>query len=167
MSDKSFLALERAHDVLDEQFLQHQEALLDFDPLAAIKKFGIYCKGLELHMIHEEQYLMPLFRRIGEIKRWPAKLYLGEHDKMRMLLGKIEQRLHELEQMEMPAKRKVIEILDFERTYKHLCEHHHVREHENFFPVLDEVTSAEEKKQWITRCLGEWDELQDRLSVSP
>ena len=151
-----FAALIRCHVQLEEAFLRHQEALLDFDYPGARVRLEDYRRRLALHMHHEEDLLMPLFQRIGEIKRWPAKLYYGEHGKMNNLLDKISAGLDRLCELEGPARRDLIRLLEIQTTYKHLCEHHHAREEQAFFPILDQVTSDEEKQDWLARIEAEW-----------
>lgn len=156
MVEKSFLDLAPIHQELEELFFLHQEALLDFDYPEAIARFNRYRSGLMLHMGHEEQWLLPIFERIGEIKRWPPKLYYGEHEKMRLFLGKMALRLEALAAEGSPARRQLLALLDLQTSFKHLCDHHDIRERESFFPVLDQVTSKEEKRMWVDKCQREW-----------
>jgi len=153
---RSFMELAPIHQELEELFFLHQEALLDFDYEEAWLRLNHYKEGLLLHMGHENNWLLPVFERIGEIKRWPSKLYYGEHDKMGLFLAKMEARMDQLRKGPGLSKRKLLELLDLQHTFKHLAEHHDVRERESFFPVLDQVTSAEEKEHWLEKCLGEW-----------
>ena len=163
MEKTSFLALTQIHDQLEELFLCYQEALLDFAMDEATTLLTRYQEGLALHMRHEEGWLMPLFRRIGEIRRWPAKLYLGEHEKMRAFFPRFEPKMAHLRAAEGQGdKRTLITLLELQTTFKHLCEHHDQREKEGFFPVLDRVTTDEEKTYWLERCFSEWQSWVDQ-----
>ena len=50
----------------------------------------------------------------------------------------------------------MIELLDRERTFKHLVEHHDAREHDHLYPQLDRLTSAAERDELAERLDREW-----------
>ena len=149
----------RYHDLLEAAFHVHQECLLDFDYPRARALFQRYREWLDCHMRHEETWLLPVFARIGEIKRWPARLYTGEHEKMNGFLDRIAVLLDRLCEQEPPAKAALLQLLDVETSYKHLVEHHHEREVQAFFPILDQVTNDEEKVTWLERIREDWARL--------
>lgn len=154
------------HSKLDEIFLEHQELLLERRLGEATAKLEVYRELLELHMRHEEELLLPLYARHGPSKRWPLVLFTGQHQRMRELLDAVAERLRS-----MPAEvrpRDVIALLDFERTYKHLSEHHDGAEREGLFPALDRAmldgaAISAEHAGLVRSCLREWEEAEARL----
>jgi hemerythrin-like domain-containing protein len=150
-------ALLEAHEKLEAAFALHQEALLLGDSASAREMLRLYRGLLSVHMRHEEELLLPVFRRAGPIKKWPEVLYTGQHDKMNEHLGRIERALDGLETSSGRAlRRELITLLDMEATYKHLVEHHDGAEREGLFPVLDEHQTDAEGQELIPRLLAEW-----------
>ncbi|HET9929718.1 MAG TPA: hypothetical protein VFQ35_03485, partial [Polyangiaceae bacterium] len=115
-----------------------------------------YVRLLELHMRHEEELLLPIYARETPSKRWPVVLYTGQHQRMRELLASTTERVAALARREDVRGRDIIELLDHERTYKHLAEHHDGAEREGFFPALDKLTTASECSELIESCWKEW-----------
>ena len=160
MSDAaSFMSLATIHERLEACFLIHQERLLFGNLQGACALFRDYRDLLLLHIAHEDEILMPVFARIGQLKRWPPELYRGEHQKLKGWLTRIERGLIHLTDMDQVSGRDLIAQIDLEGGLKRLLEHHDERERQNFFPVLDQVTQDEERASLLARCLGEWDRL--------
>lgn len=158
---RSFFELVRVHEELEELLIRHQEALVRLQRDRALKTFAIYAELLLLHIDHEDNILLPVFARKGRLKRWPPELYSGEHDKMKAMLRRYGQSLEALPQE--PTPRLVIACIDEQGTLKRLHEHHDLREKENFFPVLDAVTDAEERTDLLAQTLTVWFETHARL----
>lgn len=144
------------HTKLDEHFLSHQELLLERRLVEAAGALTRYVHLLELHMRHEEELLLPIYARATPARRWPLVLYTGQHQRMRELLLSASERLAALTRKERVLARDIIELLDHERTYKHLAEHHDGAEREGLFPALDRLTSPDEQAQLVERCWNEW-----------
>jgi hypothetical protein len=157
MTEPSFCELLEVHAALDETFALHQELLVGLELDAALEVLGAYCELLELHMHHEEEEVLRVFARAGDVPRWPLVLYTGQHEKMRGMLERAAAGLAAVAR-ERPAnlRRAVIGLLDFEATYKHLHEHHDGAEREGLFPACDGVTTVEERQQLVERLRSEW-----------
>lgn len=167
MNDKNpvmtFEEVEREHEELTEMFLVHQEALLALDPELAAARLDRYEQRLLRHMDFEEQHLIPIYARAGNIPGGPVEFYTGEHARMREFLGRFRAALADLRRVD-PARgsvgravaaRKVIALFDAEATYKNLAEHHHMREGNLFFPTLERLATSEEKVRLLERFRGE------------
>ncbi len=152
----SFLELARIHRWLEELLIRHQEALIHLDGPRARRLFDAYRALLDRHIHHEDEVLLPVFRRIGEIKRWPAELFSGEHRKLEAFLVRIAEALEALGQPKSENARAIIALLDLEGGLKRLQEHHDEREQQCLFPVLDQVTSPEERRALLTRLFDEF-----------
>ena len=161
-----FAVLAKTHVQLAELFLRHQEALLDRDWAVATSALGRFREGLLLHMEHEEGLLLPLMARAGEVERWPARVYLGEHEKLRRLLARAATQLETLPDAtgRRDENRALLALLDFETTFKHLCEHHEQREEMALFPLLDQVSTIAERRDRLARIEAAWQAYLDRTS---
>jgi len=148
------------HDVLDEIFLIHQEAVLlgRFDD--AIQLFNCYRELHDLHKAFEDEKLIPKFNEHGNHGRWPASLYLQEHDKIRELMQKTENYLTTLSNSELDGRnlrRNIIAFLDREKTFKGYCEHHQDREEEGMLPELDDLADSGWRAGIIGPFVEEWE----------
>lgn len=114
-------------------------------------------------MRHEEDVLLPIYAREEPPSRYPLILFTGQHRRMRELLEGVKQRVSRLALEGRPHARDVIELLDFERTFKHLSEHHDGAERAALFPTLDRLMGAAERRALIEPCLGEWLALESDL----
>lgn len=149
----SFLAVLQVHEFLDELFLAHQEALLQFDLERAAERLQRYEHELHQHMQIEEELLLPVYARAGRIPGGPPEFFTGEHQRMREMLTRITATLGEMQQDSTNLPRRVIALFDEEAMYKSLCQHHDQRERNLFFPTLDRVTGEAERRDLIARCL--------------
>ncbi|MGC4086832.1 MAG: hypothetical protein QM756_02825 [Polyangiaceae bacterium] len=151
------------HERLDEHFAVHQEHLLDCRLPEACATLDVYVELLGVHMRHEEELLLPIYARGEPSARFPLVLFTGQHQRMRELLAEARARLARLSGEGHALARGVIELLDFERTYKHLGEHHDGAERQALFPVLDRLATSDEQALVGGACLREWLEAERRL----
>lgn len=151
--EPSFLALLRVHERLNELFLQHQEALLEQDIPHAREQLVTYERELRAHMAVEEDVLLPVYARAGAIPGGPIELFLGEHRKMREFLERFRTTLAELEAHPTDLRRRIIHLFDEQTMFKHLVEHHDLREANILYPALDRVTTDAERRELVRRCL--------------
>ncbi|MBI2087908.1 MAG: hemerythrin domain-containing protein [Deltaproteobacteria bacterium] len=151
---RSFLELLAVHEEADELFLRHQEALLSLDIQSAMSILGRYEGKLLAHMRDEEALLLPVYQaRTKDVPGGPLELFLGEHRKMRGFIEEFHATLAQLcAQDGSTLKRSVIGLLDRQCMYKHLVEHHNLREKNILYPWLDRITSEEERAELLVRC---------------
>ncbi len=142
----SFLALREAHRVLDELFLSHQEAIVGLDLEEAASCLLAYQAALLPHLRAEDELLVPLYAaRVPRVRGAPPELFTGEHERMMEALARFHSRIAELRQGPF-TRRRALALIDEEHTFKHLAEHHHLREEQYLYPKLDEATSVDERK---------------------
>jgi hemerythrin-like domain-containing protein len=146
------------HDETDELFLRHQELLLERQLPAATSALSAYRELIELHMRQEEELLLPIYARSNPSPRWPSVLFSGQHQRMRELLSSVAERVAALDGAALRS-RDIIAVIEQERTYKHLVEHHDGAEREGFFPALERALREDEHAAITTRCLREWRSL--------
>ncbi|MFZ5896946.1 MAG: hemerythrin domain-containing protein [Myxococcota bacterium] len=154
------------HERLERHFAQHQELLLNRELDQARLVLVGYTRLIQLHMQHEEERLLPIYLRVEPPRRFPPQLFTGQHQRMRELLEGVNARLSALpRERDRLQARAIIELLDYERTYKHLVEHHDGAEQQAFFPALDRLASAAEQSSIAEECLHEWNRLESELAL--
>ncbi len=152
----SFVDLLKLHVRLDAIFACHQEALLCSDIERASELLGSYEAKLLPHMRDEEELLLPVYQaRAGIVPGGPVELFLGEHRKMRAFLAEFHERLRGMRADQgSRLRRSIIALLDRQFMYKHLVEHHDLREKNILYPWLDRITTEEERSSLIKQCRG-------------
>jgi iron-sulfur cluster repair protein YtfE (RIC family) len=143
---RSFSDLLRLHRKLDQLFLDHQRALLRLDLKSALAALELFETELLLHMQDEEELLIPLY---GERADLPlggtVAIFLGEHEKMRQYLVLFKEEMAKLT-AEKDLERGVLWLLDSQHLFKRLLVHHDSREKKMLYPLLDQVTTDEERE---------------------
>src|SRR5262245_23837885 len=148
----SFLSLLGTHEHLTELFLLHQDALLSLDVQLAIARLQLFERELRAHMKVEEDVLLPVYARAGRIQGGPIEFYTGEHKKMLEFLARFSSKLEEMKKTPANLRREIIELFDDQALFKHLMQHHDMREKNILYPVLDQVTGPEERENLLSRC---------------
>ena len=142
----SFEELLLVHQDLDELFLRHQEALLDRDVPMADSLLGRFQTGIKAHIRLEEDHLLPLFARAGVIRGAQPELFQGEHRKILLFLQDFRDALAEKAGDPSHLTRRILALFDREAMFKHLMEHHDLREKNVLYPTLDQVTTLAERR---------------------
>jgi len=122
-----------------------EEALLQGRLKSALGTLHSYQSCHSLHMRFEDDKLLPAYAALERQGRWDATLYSQEHRKIEQLYEKIEQELEEMTNRKADARslrRSIIGLLDREKSYKGLCEHHQEREETSLLVELDRQTDA-------------------------
>jgi len=154
----------QCHKGLDEIFLLHQEAVLlgNFDD--AIQLLNCFKELHHLHAAFEDEKLIPKLEKLHGRERWPASLYTLEHNKVQELMGKTENNLISLSQRQLSGRdlrRAIITLLEYEKTFKGVCEHHQEREEAGLLPELDQNTDAKWRASIIEPFLKEWSDCME------
>ena len=142
--------IQQQHHDLKELFARHQEALLEGELDNAIFWLEQFNACLKIHMQLEEQYLFPEFAKIERKSKWDVTLYEKEHEKIRHLYKDIDESLQWLSEQEFSEsdqRRNIIALLDKEKTFKGLNEHHEDREEEALLKELDEQLNERQLKE--------------------
>jgi regulator of cell morphogenesis and NO signaling len=145
MVTKSFDQLLEVHGRLDALFAEHQRALLRLDTELAQACLEDYERALLAHMQDEEELLLPIY---GARARIPlggsVEIFRNEHRKMREYLLLFKQEMPKLRGA-CDLEGAVIWLLDSQTTFKRLHVHHDTRERKMLYPLLDEVTTEQER----------------------
>ncbi len=142
----SFSDLLELHRRLDELFLAHQRALLRLDLDRASTLLAEYETELLAHIRDEEDLMIPVYReRVTAPVGGAAEIFIGEHEKLRQFLILFKEELAKLETAE-DLERGVLFLLDSQHLFKRLLVHHDTREGKMLYPLLDQVTTEQERQ---------------------
>jgi len=150
----SFLSLLDTHAAMKESFLLHQEALLSRDIPLALAKLIECERALQLHAQAEEELLFPIYLRSPPVRGGAVELFVSEHRKMLRFLAQFRDELDAFRQPVPNLARRILGLLDMEASFKHLVEHHDLREANILYPTLDRVTSEEECRELLDAISG-------------
>jgi len=142
---KSFNDLLILHRQLDEQFLEHQRALIRGDLESASNILDRYERQLLDHIRDEEEILLPIFEtRVEAPVGGSAEIFRNEHIKIRDYVALLKNEIPKLAKAK-DRERAVIFMLDSETTFKRLMVHHDSRERKFLYKLLDEATTDDER----------------------
>lgn len=158
--------LRDCHEQLNELFLLHQEALLQGELANARVILASYEACHRVHMEFEDERLLPKYEELATPGRWDATLYRKEHRKIEDLYTRIEQGLDWLNGQPLQPgqmRRNIIQLLDREKSFKGLCEHHQEREEASLFVELDRQTDAHWRMSVTAEFSAKW---QHQLQIA-
>lgn len=153
--------IHQQHLELRELFMQHQEVLLQARFHEAIASLAHFDARLAVHMSLEEKHLFPEFAGIDRKTKWDVSLYEMEHEKVKQLYAIISNDLEWLSEQslnESETRRNIIALLDKEKTFKGLLEHHEDREVSAMLKELDEQLPESVLQELVLKIQSEWDE---------
>lgn len=126
------------HLLLRQLLTMHQEALLIDDMALALNVFELFADALQRHLDVENNLLLPLHRSLVPEYRWSPLVYEKEHDKLLQMAARIRRELAVLAAQQGRARRlAILEVLDYQRSFKSVMEHHEEREEQALLPELD------------------------------
>jgi hypothetical protein len=156
--------LAACHRQLDELFLLHQEALVQGHLEDAISILLAYNACHTLHSEFEDDVLIPAYANLEAQGKWNATLYEQEHQKINDLYSRIEQDLVCLSQQSLEpsqSRRNIIHLLDREKSFKGLCEHHQEREEASLLVELDQQLDCEWREETANLFSSRWKQILD------
>jgi hypothetical protein len=133
------------HKQLDEQFFEHQRALMRGELETSLAILIAYEEQLLEHMRDEEDVLIPVFEaRVEAPVGGSGEIFRNEHKKIQQYLELFKAEFSRLAQA-TDRERAIIFLLDSETTFKRLLVHHDTREKKFLYPLLDQSTTEAEK----------------------
>lgn len=144
---RSFCDLLELHRRLDKLFLEHQRALMRLDLNSAEVLLSEYQTELLAHMRDEETFMLPLYReRVSAPVGGAAEIFVGEHEKLRQFLMLFRQGIEDVRTKD-DIELGVLFLIDSQHLFKRLLVHHDSREKKMLYPLLDGVTTEDEREQ--------------------
>jgi len=145
------------HRLLAQLLTMHQEALLIDDMVLAHNIFDLFVDALQRHLDVENKLLLPLHRELVREHRWPLLVYEKEHDKLLQMVARIRRELAALAAVQGRARRlALLEVLDYQRSFKSVMEHHEEREEQALLPELDACVDSEIFRQTYAQVSLVW-----------
>jgi Hemerythrin HHE cation binding domain. len=138
----------RIHAWLDEWLLRHLEALTALDLEGAKNWWRKFSDALMAHAQVEDIVALPVYKRLGNFPEGGhPSLFDAEHKGIERMLRSLTQRLESLSPNDPSLRRRIVVNLDRYMLFRHLIEHHTLREQNIFYPLLDEKVDADEKER--------------------
>ena len=150
------------HVLIDEFLLLHQEALVAMDFELATDIWLQFKSLLDGHIEAENTLLFPAFDELCVEARWPVSLYLHEHHKILSLQTEVELRLQTLQGA--PTRRGVVELLDYQRSFKNVIEHHEEREEIALLKEIDAQVEPQILKALHEQLQAVWPAIDSLLN---
>ncbi len=148
---KSFSDLLMLHQQLDELFFEHQRALIRGELETALRKLEAYENRLLDHIWDEEEILIPIYAKRAEAPVGASvEIFINEHRKIKDYLALFKAEFVKLAAAD-DLERAVIFLLDSQTTFKRLLVHHDTRERKFLYPLLDQITTEQEKLSLFQR----------------
>ena len=155
------------HNEIDAVFFRHQCSLLNFDFMRALEELEEYESLLIRHMKDEEDFLLPIYAERAKMeKAGEAKIFLDDHEKMRIYVEQFKDQTIKLAGEEHPENGLLL-LLDRESFYKRLNSHHDKREREHLYPSLNMICSESEKDELLSHlmCKVKEDDSASRAQI--
>lgn len=152
----------RIHAWLDDLLLRHLEAMTALNLPTAKAVWQQFADALLRHAQAEDEVALPVYERLGEFPQGGhPSLFAAEHKGIERMLKSLTQRIDTLSPTDPTLRRKIVVGLDRYMLFRHLIEHHTLREQNIFYPLLDERSDTSEKSH-ITNALEKaWKEAQE------
>jgi hypothetical protein len=160
-------SLEESHKDLYQWFLLHQECLLLHNDDDARLAFLAFTEYLQAHLEFENEYLLNVQVMTGIPLRWPLDVYQKEHAKLDKILAKLAGYLQHYYGLAGREKRlALLAVLDEEQTFRHVMEHHELREEQDLFSHLpDSLALHELWSDMQVRLVDKYAALKERLKL--
>lgn len=124
------------HAELMERFELHQMALIDRDVALARSELATFAEALRAHAQAEHEHFLGTYATFESERRDAPQVFELEHARIEHLLARIETDWSSVSS-EAPSARAVLRVVEREASFKHLLEHHFLREERVLVPRLE------------------------------
>ena len=136
-------AIAEQHKDLWQWYLLQQEALILHEYALAQQLWSVFATGLQQHIEFENRQLFATTMIEQHAWRWPASLYIKEHQKILSLMQKISDRYEAF--ITLTGRRQriaILELLEQQMQFRQVLEHHEAREEQDALQHLQLTTEA-------------------------
>lgn len=149
------------HQALEVLLLEHRVALMRSDLSGAAKSFRRFSMWMRRHIQDENELVLPVYQRNPPPDGWPRgsapEIFDHDHTKILEHLTRCEAMLAELEREGRSGDElrvACLGVIDREKVFVDLCEHHDRRERAYLYPRLEALLDEKEKAELIERMVG-------------
>ena len=138
MTDETIASyFQKDHDRLDRIFEEFQ-AVKHCDVASAREHFENFRRGLERHMVWEEEILFPLFEsKAGMTLDGPTQVMMLEHEQLKELMKSLAEKMKQEELGDEEQESALLELL---------AQHNH-KEENILYPMIDQSITEDERKR--------------------
>jgi uncharacterized protein with PIN domain len=147
------------HGALEVVLLKHRVALMGAAVEEALRLFRRFAAMLHRHLADEDELVLPIYAQHAPASGWergaaPA-IFEAEHENILGHLARLEDGLVSLAATEGEARVVgCLALLDREKVFGDLLEHHDLRERRYLYPTLERILGEEEKTELLERMVG-------------
>ena len=148
-----------AHQALEVVLASHRISLMRTDLTAARHHWTTFANLLRHHLAIEDERVMPRYEALAPVEGWARgaapEVVDREHDKIRNRLMTLERALDDL--IDRPGDETqlaCLALLDRQKVFQDLLEHHDLRERRSIYPHLERHLSASEKAALVADLLA-------------
>lgn len=142
--------LSEQHRALQKLILLHQQSLVSWKLEEAQGFLGDFEQELKKHIRVEDDLLFPLYCEMAPHPAGGAPEFFEiEHQKILWYLQRLSEKLNHLLSLPDSSERclLLIAIIEEESRFKHLMEHHELREENIMYPLLDRRLDPEKREE--------------------
>ena len=150
-------AIAEQHKDLWQWYLLQQEALILHEYALAQQLWTVFATGLQQHIEFENRQLFATTMIEQHTWRWPASLYIQEHEKILSLMQKISDRYDAF--MALTGRRQriaILELLEQQMQFRQVLEHHEAREEQDALQHLQLSKEAKEVQEHADNIWQDW-----------
>jgi uncharacterized protein with PIN domain len=147
------------HQAFDVLFLRHRLALMDAEIQRALQLFRRFAMCMRRHIEDEKDLVLPVYAgsapKEGYERGSAPEIFENEHRKILEHLESIEHAVEELGRETGDLLRaRCLQLLDREKVFGDLLEHHDLRERTFLYPALERMLTEVEKLDLLERMAG-------------
>lgn len=155
------------HQALEVRLVEHRLALMAADLDTAARTLAAFSRVMRHHLAVEEAWVTPRYVASAPEAGWPRgadpRIVDNEHGKIRARLDELAAHVEALRAAGLPDGRRHVacmELLDREKVFHDLLEHHDLRERTMIYPHLAGVTDDAVQERIVLELLdpGPWNE---------
>ena len=148
------------HQAMEILFVRHRLALMRVDTVEAMRTFHRFAQSMRIHVRQEDELVLPVYAKhspAGGFERGGSpELFKNEHEKITQHLTRIEEAMNALIRSTTNGDQRALgclELLDREKVFVDLLEHHDHRERLYLYPVLERILRPYEKFELLEQMV--------------
>jgi hemerythrin-like domain-containing protein len=141
------------HQVMELLLVRHRLALMRADTPLALSTFRRFARCMRRHVADESERVLPVYRRLepedGFLRGGAPDIFDNEHAKILRFLDRIESWTERTRGEPVAC----LDVLDREKIFADLLEHHDTRERAFLYPALALALDEGERRELVERMI--------------